>query len=76
MADDETNAVIVLDNGKPLKVQTTVSQISSEIEGQKNLALPVIKVVNEDGREVWINANHIIAFQEYESDAMPLLRFA
>ncbi len=76
MADEETNAVIVLDTGKPLKVQSTVKEINAEIEGRKNLTLPMIPVVDEDGREVWINANHIIAFQEYESEGMPLLRFA
>jgi hypothetical protein len=76
MADEETNAVIVLDTGKPLKVQSTVKQINAEIEGRKNLTLPLIPVVDEHGREVWINANHIIAFQEYESEGMPLLRFA
>jgi hypothetical protein len=76
MADEETNAVIVLDTGKPLKVQSTVKQINAEIEGRKNLTLPMIPVVDEHGREVWINANHIIAFQEYESEGMPLLRFA
>jgi hypothetical protein len=68
--------VIVLDTGKPLKVQSTVKQINAEIEGRKNLTLPMIPVVDEHGREVWINANHIIAFQEYESEGMPLLRFA
>ena len=76
MADEETNAVIVLDTGKPLKVQSTVKEINAEIEGRKNLTLPMIPIVDEDGREVWINANHIIAFQEYESEGMPLLRFA
>jgi hypothetical protein len=76
MAAEETNAVIVLDTGKPLKVQSTVKQINAEIEGRKNLTLPMIPVVDEHGREVWINANHIIAFQEYESEGMPLLRFA
>jgi uncharacterized protein YlzI (FlbEa/FlbD family) len=68
MADNDRNAVIILDNGKPLIVQNTVKQISGEIEGQKNLALPVIRVVDEDGREVLINATHIVAFHEYVDD--------
>ena len=75
MADNDKNAVIILDNGKPLIVQNTVKQISGEIEGQKNLALPVIKVVDEDGREVLINATHIVALHEYVAD-MPMVAFA
>ena len=75
MADNDKNAVIILDNGKPLIVQGTVKQISGEIEGQKNLALPVIKVVDEDGREVLINATHIVAFHEYVADT-PMVAFA
>jgi hypothetical protein len=40
-------------------VQSTVVEITSEIEGQKSLALPLIKVADSDGNEVWINATHI-----------------
>jgi hypothetical protein len=42
-----------------IEVQSTVVEITGEIEGQKNLALPLIPVLNEDGDEIWINANHI-----------------
>jgi hypothetical protein len=35
----------------------------------------VIKVPDEEGRDVWIHANHIIAFQEHMSDDTPLAGF-
>jgi uncharacterized protein YlzI (FlbEa/FlbD family) len=76
VADTEKNAVIILDNGNPLYVQSTVKEIESKIEAEKANSLPVIKVADEHGREVWINGNHIIAFQEYVSDDMPPVGFA
>lgn len=66
MADDEKKAVIALDDGKLLYVQSTIVQINSEIEKRKSLNLPVIPVIDERGREVWLNANHITSFYEYE----------
>jgi hypothetical protein len=66
MTDGEKKAVIVLDDGKLLFVQSTIAQINSEIEKRKSLNLPVIPVVDERGREVWLNANHITSFYEYE----------
>jgi hypothetical protein len=58
MADNEIKAEIIFDDNE-MMVQSTVAEITSEIEGQKSLALPLIKVLDEDGAEVWINANHI-----------------
>jgi hypothetical protein len=66
MADGDKNAVIVLDDGKLLYVQSTIAQINSEIEKRKSLNLPVIPIIDERGREVWLNANHITSFYEYE----------
>jgi len=71
MVDNEKSAVIILDNGQTFDVQTTVKEIERKVEAEKANSLPVIKVADEHGREVWINANHIIAFQEYVSDDMP-----
>jgi hypothetical protein len=65
VADNEKNAVIILDDGNRLDVQTTVEEIKAEIEGQKRMALALIKVVGEHGQDVWINANHVSAFYEY-----------
>ena len=59
MAANEIRAEIVFEDNAMMQVQSTVLEIASEIEGMKNLALPLIQVVNEDGDEVWINANHI-----------------
>ncbi len=74
MADGEKKAVIVLDDGKLLYVQSTIAHINSEIEKRKSLNLPVIPVVDERGREVWLNANHITSFYEYEPD-QPMVAF-
>lgn len=68
MADNERNAVIVLHNGEILYVQSTVAQIGAEIENRRSLALPVIPLVNEHGRDLWLNANHITGFYKYEPD--------
>jgi hypothetical protein len=59
MADNEIKAEIHFGDNEMMEVQSTVLEVTSEIEGQKSLALPLIKVINEDGHEVWINANHI-----------------
>jgi uncharacterized protein YlzI (FlbEa/FlbD family) len=75
MADNEKNAVIILDSGKHFNVQNTIKEIESEVEAKKMVPLPVIKVVDESGREIWINANHIAAFHEYVS-GQPMVAFA
>jgi hypothetical protein len=68
MADTERNAVIVLDDGKLLHVQSTPAHISAEIENRRSLALPVIPLVDERGRDLWLNANHITGFYQYDPD--------
>jgi uncharacterized protein YlzI (FlbEa/FlbD family) len=75
MADNEKNAVIILDSGKHFNVQNTIKEIESAVEAKKMVPLPVIKVVDESGREIWINANHIAAFHEYVS-GLPMVAFA
>jgi uncharacterized protein YlzI (FlbEa/FlbD family) len=83
MADNEKNAVIILDSGKHFNVQSTVVEIESQITAekekgaslQKGASLPTIKVVDESGREIWVNANHIAVFHEYVS-GRPLVAFA
>jgi hypothetical protein len=59
MADNEIKAEIIFESNEMMEVQSTVVEITSDIEGQKNLALPMIKVADADGNEIWINANHI-----------------
>jgi hypothetical protein len=75
MADDEKKAVIVFDNGVRFSAQISAEAIERKVEAEKANSLPVIKVPDEHGRDVWINANHIIAFQEYVSDDTPLAGF-
>jgi hypothetical protein len=59
MADDAIKAEIVFDNNEAMEVQSTVQEVRTEIEGQKRMALPLIKVLDQDGAEVWLNATHI-----------------
>jgi uncharacterized protein YlzI (FlbEa/FlbD family) len=66
MDDTEINTVITFADGKHMDVQSTVDQITAEIETQKRMSLPVIKVVDPRGDEVWINANHVRAFKAYD----------
>jgi uncharacterized protein YlzI (FlbEa/FlbD family) len=65
MPDTEINTVITFTDDKRMDVQSTVEQITTAIETQKRMSLPVIKVVDAHGDEVWINANHIRAFKAY-----------
>jgi hypothetical protein len=59
VAENEVKAEIVFDNNETMEVQSTVLEVTSEIEGQKRMALPLIKVLDQDGAEVWLNATHI-----------------
>jgi hypothetical protein len=59
VADDAIKAEIVFDNNETMEVQSTVQEVRTEIEGQKRMALPLIKVLDHDGAEVWLNATHI-----------------
>jgi hypothetical protein len=59
VADNAIKAEIIFDDNEMMEVQSTVLEVTSEIEGQKSLALPLIKVLDEDGAEVWLNATHI-----------------
>jgi hypothetical protein len=54
-------------------VQRTVEQIKKEIEGVTG-HIPLIKVVSQEGDEIWLNANHIRAFKVYDP-SMPLVAF-
>jgi uncharacterized protein YlzI (FlbEa/FlbD family) len=75
MADNEKHAVIILDNGKHLNVQSTIKEIEGAVEANKMVPFPVIKVIDESGREIWLNANHIAAFHEYVS-GLPMVTLA
>jgi hypothetical protein len=55
-------AVIVFDDGTGIYVQSTVEQIRDEIAKVTSARVPLITVRDEDGDEVWINADHIRTF--------------
>jgi hypothetical protein len=61
----ENNAVIIFDNGDRKDVQSSVSQIRSEIDAVTTPHIPLIKVTESDGEVVLINANHIREVQQY-----------
>ncbi len=65
MADNENTAVIVVADGESIYVQSTVKQIRDEIGGVTTPHIPLIKVVDEHGVDLWMNANHIRAFHEF-----------
>ena len=65
MADNENKAVIVFADGESIYVQSTVKQIHDEIGGVTTPHIPLIKVVDEHGVDLWMNANHIRAFHEF-----------
>jgi hypothetical protein len=65
MADNENRAVIVFADGESIYVQSTVKQIHDEIGGVTTRHIPLIKVVDEHGVDLWVNANHIRAFHEF-----------
>jgi hypothetical protein len=66
MADMEINAVITFTDGQTMEVQSTVGQITGAIRGATNPHIPLAKVVDERGRNVWINADHIRSIEAYE----------
>jgi hypothetical protein len=72
MADAEIKAEIVFAGDETLRVRSTVEQITKEIEGVTTPHFPLIKVVSQEGDEIWLNANHIRAFKVYDP-SMPLV---
>jgi hypothetical protein len=47
-------------------VRSTFEQIKNAIDGVTLPHDPLIKVIDEDGQEVWLNANHIRLIKTYE----------
>lgn len=73
MAGAEIRAEIVFAGNETLRLQSTVEQIKKEIEGVTG-HIPLIKVVSQEGDEIWLNANHIRAFKVSDA-SMPLVAF-
>jgi hypothetical protein len=63
--------VIVFDDGMGIYVQSTVEQIRDEIAKVTSARVPLITVLDEDGNEVWINADHMRTFDR--GGAVPLV---
>jgi uncharacterized protein YlzI (FlbEa/FlbD family) len=66
MAEVEINAVITLIDDKAMHVQDTVGQIDGAIREATNPRIPLIKVTDPRGHEVWINADHIRSVEAYD----------
>ena len=64
MANNETKAVIVLSEGRPINVQETVEQILTAIEGVTSRHIPLITVTDDRGNKRRINANQIVEFHD------------
>jgi hypothetical protein len=70
LADSKINAVITFSNDQRMDLQSTVQQIEAAIGSitVPNI-IPVIKVVDADGREVRINVNTIREIRESDPAA-------
>jgi hypothetical protein len=73
------NGLIVFDDGSRIYTQSTVEQINDVISTVTASRIPLIKVLDENGAELWINADHIRAFHrggavqlEERGDAVPI----
>jgi hypothetical protein len=75
MADAEIKAEILFAGNETLRVQSTVEQITNALEAVTTPNIPLIKVVSQEGDEIWLNANHIRAFKVYDP-SMPLVGFS
>lgn len=75
MADTEIKAEIVFADNTTLHVRSTVEQIMNAIEGVTTPQTPVIALVDQQGSEVWLNANQIRAFKTY-NPSEPLVTWA
>jgi hypothetical protein len=64
MADEEHKAVIVLTAGKPIRVQSTVAEITNAIADSPRGEMSFMKVIDEHGSERWINVREIVEFHE------------
>jgi hypothetical protein len=54
--------MIIFDDGVGIYTNSTVEQIQDEIARVTGSRVPVIRVVDAEGTELWINADHIRAF--------------
>jgi hypothetical protein len=63
-------AVIIFDDRAALYVENTVEQIQDEIAKTTGSRVPLIRVLDSDEAELWINADHIRAF--HRGNVVPL----
>jgi hypothetical protein len=66
MADNEIKTVITFSDSNNMDSQSTVEQIINGIEAATTPHIPLVKVVDQRGDEVWVNANHIREFKAYD----------
>jgi hypothetical protein len=62
MAENTTNAVIVLSAGKQIEVQESVEQIHALIADAPRGEMSFMKVIDERGADRWINVREIVEF--------------
>ncbi len=52
-------------SGKSHNLSSTIEEIENAIDGSTTRHIPLIKVVDVMGHDVWVNANQIEAIQVY-----------
>jgi hypothetical protein len=62
MAENTTNAVIVLSAGKQIEVQDSVEHIQALIADAPRGEMSFMKVTDERGMDRWINVREIVEF--------------
>ena len=63
-------ALIIFDNGVGVYVQSSVEDIQAEIARVTSSRIPLVRVVDAEQAELWINADHIRAF--HRGNVVPL----
>ncbi len=65
MVEDDSTAEITFADGSSRIVQSNLVQIKGEIEAATG-PVPLIKLFDENSKEIWINANHIREVRMHE----------
>jgi hypothetical protein len=75
MADLQKNAVIYFGERDRIELRSTVKQIHNQLEGVTNPTIPIIELQAPDGEPVYVNANHVRAFAEYNTAGKGMAAF-
>jgi uncharacterized protein YlzI (FlbEa/FlbD family) len=65
MPDRKIKAQIVFENGDKQFVMSTVEEIRTLMSGETEAQFPLLKVVDQNGADLWIGAAHIREIRTY-----------